>query len=176
MVKEVGTDVKYTDLSTLKAKNVTVNKAAADEMITERPTGTYYADMYRTTSGYSVLYERLFETYDDGMVGEMVVADDGSGTVYIKDPVSAYITNTWIKGIKGEGDTIEFKLPQLIYTVTDNSTGTVYKYYAQSLKAEASSTNFTVNTDNNVVKFVWSGDTLRKVDDSVLLGRHQRRC
>lgn len=170
MVKEVATDMKFTDMSALSAKNATVNKAAAEEMITERPAGTYYNDMYRSMTGYSVANGYIYETYDDGMVGEMVVADDGSGTVYVKDPVSAYITNTWLKGTKGEGDTVVFKLPQLVYTVTDNSTGTVYKYYAQNLKMNGTSTNLTVNTDNNEVKFVWNGDTLRKVDESAILG------
>lgn len=142
-----------------------VDENAAGPLITATPAGTYYKDMYRSTTGYAVFNGRFFDTYDDGFVNDMVVADDG--TVYLKNPVSTITTNSWLKGTPIGGDTILFKLPQLIYTVTDDVTGEVSNYYAQSLTVMENGSGL-VNETKNYAKFVWRNDTLRKVDPTVL--------
>lgn len=139
-----------------------------DDIITKQPEGKLYKNMYGVSKGYEENEDYITRTKLDGYASDLVVADDGA--VYIKNPFSTILTNTWLKGTKGEGDTIEVRLPQLIYKY-NGSGGAVYKYYAQNIKLEVGyggAVTYSVDKTDNRVKFVWRNDTLTKCGKNVL--------
>lgn len=141
------------------------------EPITSTPAGKHYTNMYRTSRGFYVWYAGLGSTTADGLTGEMVEADDGS--IYIKNPISQIVTDTWLHGIKGQGDTIEVQLPQVIYKEAgQNDAGrdtTIYYYAYNMMFAYVNGAQtYIPDTLTQTMKFTWRNDTLRKVDGELL--------
>lgn len=146
--------------------------AIQGELITEQPAGTLKHNLYGTHYGLYYFWGYIFETALDGVADDVVFADDGS--VYIKNPISTITSNTWLKGTKTVGDTIEVALPQPIY-YQEESDG------YEELTAYATKMNLVYYEDYDTywpeadsispnVKFVYRNDTLRMVSDgSVVL-------
>lgn len=139
-------------------------------IITQQPAGTLHKAMYEESKGYYVnAFDVLYDSNVDGGAVDVVEGDDGA--IYIKNPFGSLITDSWIKGEKGEKDTIVFELPQLVLDYISSSDGTRKKYYAQNVWKELTSEGIIagVDTENNKIKFTWRNDTLCKVD-TLLMG------
>lgn len=135
-------------------------------VITEQPEGVLHKNMYGISQGFLPYYDLPIEVETDGRAIDIVEAEDGS--VYIKNPVSKYITNTWIKGTRTSDNSIVFKLPQLLTTIKDENTGELKNIYVQNIKLSASNTYLGVDQSNNQVEFVVNGDTLSQSGTSIL--------
>ena len=83
------------------------------DVITEQPAGELKT--YQRSGGALYTYwGYLFSTYQDGSAMQVVFAEDGK-TVYLKDPVSQAIANTWVKGeLSDDGKTLTMPLNQFI--------------------------------------------------------------
>lgn len=138
------------------------------EIIRNQPDGKLYKDLYRTSNGYTAYGGVVFDANLDGYATDFVAADDG--TVYLKNPLGTLVTNTWLKGKKAEGDTVEFNLPQPIFGSASNA-NYVYKMILVKKRDEATGdTVFTYIPDtlSQTVKFVWRNDSLVKVGEELL--------
>lgn len=141
----------------------------APEMITKQPEGKLYKDMYGYSEGFVSQWGAIYEDVRDGVARDFVVGNNGS--YYMKSPISAQPTDSWIKGDKAEGDTIVFKLPQQIYTL-DNGDGNPIKYYASRLVYQQvdGENQYVLDEKSQDIKFVWRNDSLIKCDKDALLG------
>ena len=141
----------------------------APEMITKQPEGKLYKDMYGYSEGFVSQWGAIYEDVRDGVARDFVVGNDGS--YYMKSPISAQPTDSWIKGDKAEGDTIVFKLPQQIYTL-DYGDGNPIKYYASRLVYQQvdGENQYVLDEKSQDIKFVWRNDSLIKCDKDALLG------
>lgn len=88
----------------------------SDNVIVTPPDGADIKMYTRSTEGYSVRWGQAYQENDEGIVGEFAFCDNGD--VYLKNPISFYITDSWIKG-KKVGDNITFTFPQLVSVITD---------------------------------------------------------
>lgn len=148
------------------AKKAVSEQALPTEMITEQPEGTLYKNMYRHATGYYMFWGYyLYYSDFDGYVADVVAADDGS--VYIKNPFSGYTTDSWLKGTKAEGDTIEFNLPQKIYEYSYDDE-TKYEYYAYKMVVAQDGSTYVQDSISQTVKFVMRNDSIIKVGDELL--------
>lgn len=154
---------------------VMVNKVKRDaalptEMITEQPAGTLYKNMYRWSYTIGTFWGYIYMTEVDGIADDVVIADDGS--FYLKNPLSAVATDTWLKGKKGQGDTIEVEFPQYIYS--EDYYGTTYDYYLWKLVEKTyeidgeTYADYVPDSLSQVVKFTWRNDSLVKVSDGII--------
>lgn len=141
----------------------------APEMITEQPAGKLYKNMYGYSEGFVSMWGMIYEDKKDGVARDFVVGDDGA--YYLKSPISFQPTDSWIKGEKGVGDTIVFKLPQQIYLL-DNGYDTPVKYYASRMKFKLvnGENQYVIDESSQDMKFVWRNDSLIKADTDLLLG------
>ncbi|MDO4160663.1 MAG: hypothetical protein Q4D41_09430 [Prevotellaceae bacterium] len=142
-----------------------IKKTDAEEtLITEQPEGTLYKDMYYSSYYYLNFYNTVLHGDADGYARDMVVADDGS--IYIKNPISQLSTGTWLKGTKGEGDTIVVKMPQPIYE--EGYEGDMYKYYAAKFYYSTVERWYVEDTVDTDMKFVWRNDSLICTESTML--------
>lgn len=139
------------------------------EMITKQPAGKLYKDMYGYAKGFISMWGMIYEDKMDGRARDFVVGDDGC--YYMSSPITFQYTDSWIKGEKGEGDTIVFKLPQqiMVHEVGDDQT---VNYYAARLKFQKvnGENQYVYDESSQDMKFVWRNDSLIKVDTNALLG------
>lgn len=136
------------------------------EIIRNQPEGTLHKGMYRVSKGYYAFWGYILYSETYGMATDVVTTDDGS--LYFQNPFSTFLTNTWVKGTKGEGDTINVQFPQLVYSEGG------YDYYAWKMfltyyeEDGASYQTFIPDTVSQVVKFVWRNDSLIKVGNDLI--------
>ena len=139
------------------------------EMITKQPAGKLYKDMYGYAKGFISMWGMIYEDKMDGRARDFVVGDDGC--YYMSSPITFQYTDSWIKGEKGEGDTIVFKLPQqiMVHEVGDDQT---VNYYAARLKFQKvnGENQYVYDESSQDMKFVWRNDSLIKADTNALLG------
>lgn len=139
------------------------------EMITKQPAGKLYKDMYGYAKGFISMWGMIYEDKMDGRARDFVVGDDGC--YYMSSPITFQYTDSWIKGEKGEGDTIVFKLPQqiMVHEVGDDQT---MNYYAARLKFQKvnGENQYVYDESSQDMKFVWRNDSLIKADTNALLG------
>lgn len=139
------------------------------QIITEAPEGrtVYYSlsgnGYNRTTSGPKAA------TFNNEM-GEVVFCDDG--TVYFRNPIVLYDTDSYVKGTLDDGVvTLQLHQPVIpMYTSPEPSCG-----YAERLvrKDGADGPEYVVDEDNPEIKFVLRNDSLiwaEPTDGSVILG------
>lgn len=100
-----------------------------------------------TVSGFMVYWGYVFP-YDDAGVAAEMVFDDASQTVYLKNPCSMILSDTYISG-KLDNRGITFTLPQVLM----ESNGE--KVYIQRMKKidYAEGSTFVVDTDTQTVRF-----------------------
>ncbi len=91
------------------AHKAPVARKAPSDIINEQPQGTHKY-MYRNCSAYYVYIFYVLNASVENGVGEIVV--DGS-TLYLKNPISQYASNSWIKGTI-TGASVTFEFPQTI--------------------------------------------------------------
>ena len=164
---------------TSKMKAPAFRKAAgADTIITSQPQGTLYKNWYQYSEGYYIFWGYILAGANDGNTQDFVIADDGS--VYLKNPIGNFATNSWIKGYKATGDTIAFDLPQKIYSETtqddDGNDETInisaYRMLLTTVDdpEEGSYKTYIPDSNSQTVKFVLRNDSLFKAEPDVLLG------
>ncbi|MDO4161080.1 MAG: hypothetical protein Q4D41_11540 [Prevotellaceae bacterium] len=137
---------------------------ATETLITEQPEGTLYKNMNYNSYSYYVYWGYVFYGSVEFYARNIVEAADGS--VYLENPFSSLLTNSWLKGEKGEGDTIVVKLPQLIYE--EDYYGEHYSYYASKLNYDSEQGWYYQDTDDNELKFIWRNDSLVLATDAML--------
>lgn len=124
--------------------------AGSDQIITAPPADAEIRTYTRTSSGYSVRWGMAYQENDEGIVGEMAFCQNGD--VYLKNPVSFYITDSWIKG-KQEGSRITFGLPQLVAVVPadeEDESGEVMEVWLNVVKSDYDSTSLTFEFDESI--------------------------
>lgn len=94
-------------------------KPAADKTAIKKtvvygtPDGTLHKNMFRTSTGYTTAQGYEFDTYYDGMIGNVVEGTDGC--LYVQDPISSLQMEAWIKLDKVEDGKYVAKFPQDVY-------------------------------------------------------------
>lgn len=148
------------------AKNaMKVKKVASDEFLTTVPEGK--SDIYYRTgrSFYDNSYQTIL-TRSDGSATCIVFTDDNK--VYIQNPISRFITDTYIVGDVAD-NIITIKTPQLLGLVDDY--GYYKKYYVQRMVLNEAGNNYCVDTSCNEIKLKVQDDgSIKQLDDNVLLG------
>lgn len=148
------------------AKNaMKVKKVASDEFLTTAPEGK--SDIYYRTgrSFYDNSYQTIL-TRSDGSATCIVFTDDNK--VYIQNPISRFITDTYIVGDVAD-NIITIKTPQLLGLVDDY--GYYKKYYVQRMVLNEAGNNYCVDTSCNEIKLKVQDDgSIKQLDDNVLLG------
>lgn len=135
-------------------------------IITEAPEGR--TEVYSLSGlAYYSFWGYIMGVSHEGTLGQIVYCDDN--TVYIKNPISQFATNSYIKGTI-DGDEITVKLPQPIYQ--EDYDGEVYNYQIERLAysedeeggwyyrdEDSSEVKFTLRNDS----VIWAEDTLGDV-------------
>lgn len=135
-------------------------------IITESPEGR--TEVYSLSGlAYYSFWGYIMGVSHEGTLGQIVYCDDN--TVYIKNPISQFATNSYIKGTI-DGDEITVKLPQPIYQ--EDYDGEVYNYQIERLAysedeeggwyyrdENSSEVKFTLRNDS----VIWAEDTLGDV-------------
>ena len=147
----------------------TTDKALPDpsEIITERPEGTVYDKLYRFTEGYALDNDVARKMMTDGDLAEVVKSDDGH--FYLKNPVSSYTTDSWLKGTQAKGDTVEFNLPQVVYRLKyagDDGMEKEQIVYAWKMVPKPGTGYMMKDSKSQTLKFVWRNDSLIKTCDN----------
>lgn len=154
-------------------KNAPWKNPPTEQPITEQPEGTLYKNMYRSSEG---IYDWGGGMYSyqtiEGMASDFVI-NESTNEVFLKNPFSTMATDTWIKGQKANGDTLEFKFPQYITRIELAGYGS--DYYACRLVLDTVKTDYGTEyvtyvpaTDNQTVKFTWRNDSLVKIGNDLL--------
>ena len=154
----------------------TMRRAAADNntIITDQPAGTLYKNWYQRADGYMVFWGYVFTNATDGAAIDVVKADDGS--VYVKNLLSTFAANYWVKGEKAQGDTIAFNFPQPVYSQEGDTEGSTdyYSLWRMVLKDVEqdgqSYTTYVPDETTQTVKFVLRNDSLILTDKDILIG------
>ena len=141
------------------------------DVITEQPEGTLLKALYNHSEGYVKQLSTIYPHVEDGTAKDVVLGTDGC--VYIKNPVQRFVSNTWMKATKGEGDTLIVTLPQKIYV--DNSGDEPYNYYLQRMipsESEDGTTTYVIDPNCKTIRFIMRGDSIFKADEDkdALLG------
>lgn len=127
--------------------------------ITEAPAGELKT-FYRNSYGYSYSWFGLYYGYDYGSVGDVVFADNGD--VYIKNPFSQLVTNTYLKGHL-DNDVITVKFPQPVYQ--EEYYGEVYDYYAAVMELDDEQSTF-VESPTQELKFDYKNGEITQSEES----------
>lgn len=140
------------------------------DIIIDQPSGTLIPGLYNYTTAFFPYSGWVYEIMTDGNAMDVVDAGD---IFYLKNPVSTSITNSWLKGTRIKAsmaevpDTIEFKLPQLLYSEHDTIFNSDIRYYAQNFDWDEANSEFKLS-DSQVARYTWDGDTLRKISTEIL--------
>lgn len=146
-------------------------KAASEsELITKQPEGTLHANLYGEGVGYLVFWGYVISSAIDGNTENYV--EGPNGEVYLQNALGTIGQGNWIKGEKAEGDTIQFKFPQVYYAQdgTDddgNPTGETEYYYLYRSVLTTTDEGKTLAPDetSQTIKYVLRNDSLIRVDN-----------
>lgn len=105
-----------------KAAKKTNRKVAGSDPIYEAPEGKV-VNYVREGLAYYTFWGYVIDAQYENIATEVVECENGD--VYLKNIITQYVTNTYIKGSK-EGSTYVFDLPQTIYT--EDYFGEIYVY------------------------------------------------
>lgn len=149
-----------------------VFKAEDSEIITEQPEGTLHKNWSQYAKGYFPIWGYIMGGIQDGTLYDFVEADDGA--VYLKNPISGIVTDSWIKGYKTVGDTIAFDFPQKVYTVYDDYDNpidcSVWRMMFTTMEEDGQMVQtFIPDPDTQTIKFTLRNDTLKMITNDVML-------
>lgn len=142
------------------AKPASPTPGQAPTVIDETPAGT--PKMYaRSGDGYTVYYGYVFPHDQNGQILNTVMSEDNK-TVYIQDPVSSAIAETWVKGTV-DGSTISVPTGQYIMYDSEEGYGAVVAvgkltevvdgedvYYDYVMDESCKDIKFTVEADGTI--------------------------
>ncbi len=154
----VKTGLHFTGMRSAAAKNAAAAAAAGETIVTDTPAGEKKLYQRSSTSFYVDDDEVNIEDLE-GYASEIVYGDDGK-TVWLKNPIGEYETDSWLKGEKTADNKISFTLPQPIlkeYSTT---------YYAYRLVSNSTRTDYLKpeTQEEQTVEFTIDGDTLKQTD------------
>ena len=94
------------------------------DVINDQPEGEL--KIYQRSGGAMLTFwGYLFSTYQDGSAMQIVFAEDGK-TVYLKDPISQAVANSWVKAeLSDDGKTLTMPLNQYIIFYDDMGYGLI---------------------------------------------------
>lgn len=143
----------------------------APTIITEPAPGDTI-NLYRTSAGFYNTYAGAAPTSDTGDLQRLVFGEDGA--VYLQNPINAFFQKAWIKGTKGDDNTIVFQLPQAIYGEESFFTGEMEYGYASCMHKEDNDgvANYVINDDEHqTLVYKWENNTLTmQGGDDFMLG------
>ncbi len=123
----------------------TVGKAAPQDPITEIPEDAIVKEYSRFSLGYGIGdWGGFTDITDQGFAGQIAFCDNGD--VYIKNPTSFVVTDTYIKGHL-DGDKITFEFPQTVSKEFDEVTGTWVYIQACAMDAVYDETEYSISTE-----------------------------
>ncbi len=119
---EFSTTHKSVERGGMQSMTQSRRAPARADVITEQPEGELRT--YQRSGGAMYnFWGYLFTTSQDGGAMQMVFAEDGK-TVYLKDPVSQAVANTWVKAeLSDDGKTLTMPLNQFIIFYDDYGYG-----------------------------------------------------
>jgi hypothetical protein len=131
-----------------RAKTTVARADAADEIITE---ATGVVKEYTLSSmNYTVFYGYVFD-YDDAGLATSMVFDEENHEVYIKNPISTVLTETYVKGTYDENK-ITINFPQAIYEYEGDV------YYAHRMVADTENKGEYVVEDSDALTMTIAED------------------
>lgn len=163
----------YEMMGRLHFHNSKLFKAASNEIINTPPAGKLTRNAYMSAVAFRPYMGYPTKLHADGVAVDLVETDDN---LYLHNPISTFITRSWLKGekkkagIAGNADSVLVKLPVAIAEATvESSTGedSTAVLYLQNLDYNSDSTAM-VPVKDQVVKYTWKGDTLQKVSKYIL--------
>lgn len=142
--------------------------ASESELITKQPEGTLHDNLYGYGEGFMVYYGFVTSSVPDGTITRFV--EGNNGEVYLQNAVCTMSPNTWIKGQKTEGDTIQFNFPQKYYSqdvVGDDNkpTGEKNYFYLYRANFDKDLKMLTIDETSQSIKYVLRNDSLIRVDN-----------
>lgn len=154
----------------------TMHRAAAgnNTIITEQPAGTLCKNWYQRADGYLAFVGYVFPSTKDGGAIDVVKGDDGS--IYVKNMLSTFASNYWVKGEKAQGDTIVFNFPQTIYSQAGKAEGStdyfsIWRMILKNVEQDGKTVNtYAPDETTQSIKFILRNDSLLLVDQDILIG------
>lgn len=140
-------------------------------IVKDQPAGTLLKNWYAQNYGYGSFWGYIYNYSSDGDTKDIVLG--ANNEVWIKNPVTNFATDSWVRGYKTTGDTIEVKLPQKIYSEgSGEEEDPVFNYSAWATRlgtVEMDGEEYYdfIPTDDGIVKYVMRNDSLIKIDDSL---------
>lgn len=129
-------------------------------------------NLYRTSAGFYASNAGAAPTSDTGDLQRLVFGEDGA--VYLQNPINAFFQKSWIKGTKGEDNTLVFQLPQAIYSEDDFFSGGITYGYASCMHKETTEnkTTYVMNDDEHqTLTYKWENNKLTMMGgDDFMLG------
>lgn len=144
-------------------------KALADlTLIEDQPEGTLHNNWYGESEGYVVFWGYVYSSAFDGDITRFVTNDKGE--VFLQNAMSTLTTDTWIKGEKAVGDTVQFSFPQKYYEAAEtdddgNETGNIAGYYLYRMVFDEEENGLKVDETSQTIKYVMRNDSLIRVDN-----------
>lgn len=120
------------------------------------PEGQRHDNCIRAAHGFYDSYYDLNEYDNTEAVGSYVTGSDG--TVYMLNPISYMVSNTYMKLDPYNGDTLVARLPQIVVAESYGNS------FVAKMKQDGQD-NWTLNADQNMY-FVLRNDTLKALDDT----------
>lgn len=154
-----------------QAKKAFANRAeeASEELIKDRPVGTYNNKLTWTSEAYFE-YNNAAQT---GQIAQRTCEIVVNGTdFYLRNPISEFRTDTWLKGTIDENGNVTIPTPQLIYE--DTYLETTYQYYLSRMIPGEAPNDYTIvyvpDTEQTDLHFIYKNGDFYQTDDDVLLG------
>ena len=159
--KELMTEFK----SNVLAKTYPMHAASEDAPITELPEGAVEKLYTASGVGYYAMWGYIFPNEYEGMAAR--IAFGPGDEVYIYNPFSSFLTETWLKGTLVDGE-IKMEFPQLIYR-QDYGDGLVSDFYAMRMihvPSDEDDGTFIVDPDSQMISYFPDGDAyIMDLDD-----------
>ncbi len=161
--------IPNTEQSTRKVDNQQIQTYAP----TLKPLATDESTVITDPSGKLVKFMRSASTWkmgqvdpyaNDGLVGDVVFGDDGT-SVYFYNPISIYITETYIKGTMDENGIITVHLPQLVYEGFNSQTQQTYQYWVHRMVFDYNSWSASID-DETDFQFEYKDGTIKQISQS----------
>lgn len=139
---------------------------ATNDIVYDQPVGTLLHNWYGYKEGwYNEGGWMTTKCTNDGDADDIVLGDDG--TVWLKNPVSGYpYCKAWLKGMRAEGDTIVFELPQRVYEETYQGQHNYYSLF----RCKTDGMSDAIDETTQTMKFIMRNDSLIKLDTDYTMG------
>lgn len=140
-----------------------LNMAAQNPAKAGKPSGKTYPNWSRKAVCYIMEAGDLtINSLDDGVMTTLVTNGD---SVYLLNPVLAFPTQTWAKGVQ-RGDTLIFPTPQPIFEEEYN--GIFYEYEIARMVSTGAEDEFQIDKKNTEIRFLWKDGRIEQIDGGMI--------